>query len=381
MEHSLEMGFSLDNSHSSLDQAIDFLIIGGGVAGLASANRFCDLGFSPVIIEAGSYPSHKVCGEFLSPEVLPLLDSWSIIPRCRIDHVQFFSGHQELNFTLPQVAASHSRYELDAQLVDRARAKGARFLCNTKVESLAPYGNGENSLYRIGLSTGETLLARNILIGSGRVTLQSTSNKLSTPHYFGFKAHFDGIQLNNALQMHALPGAYLGISNVKENVVNVACLARLPRQSGGRTMTAAEHVERILNLPGAERIKKLLAGGTMIHENWMTVFAPEFGKRKTPVWPNAYFIGEAAGAIPPATGDGLGIAITSGVMAADYAAAGDWQGFRNAWKKRYTSRILVGKWLHRLLSKPAFAGGMIRISKVLPSVPRTFFQLTRESQG
>jgi flavin-dependent dehydrogenase len=44
----------------------DYVILGGGVAGLCAARRLIELGIQPLVIEAGSYPSHKVCGEFIS---------------------------------------------------------------------------------------------------------------------------------------------------------------------------------------------------------------------------------------------------------------------------------------------------------------------------
>lgn len=46
-------------------------IIGGGLAGLTSAIHLSKLGFSVVVIEKNSYPKHKVCGEYISNEVLP----------------------------------------------------------------------------------------------------------------------------------------------------------------------------------------------------------------------------------------------------------------------------------------------------------------------
>jgi len=370
------MGLSLDDSHHTLDGVIDFLIIGGGVAGLSAANRLCDLGLSPVVVEAGDYPAHKVCGEFLSPEVLPILADWSIVPPCTIRNVHFFAGKEEFCFQLPEPAGSLSRYELDTLLVKRAEANGARFLCNTKVDSLI-YPEGKIGQHYIAhLSTGRTCRARNIFVGSGRVTSQNDSKVTFKPQFFGFKAHFSGIELQESLQMHALPGAYLGISNVERGIANVACLADV--SSISKTLSPQECVKKVFNLPGATQILEILSRGTMVNDDWMTVFAPAFGKRTMPNWEHAYFVGEAAGTIPPATGDGLGMAITSGVMAANFAVKRDWQGFRDNWNKRYTTRMIVGKFLHRIVTKPAVASWMISASKLFPTIPHTVFYMTRE---
>jgi flavin-dependent dehydrogenase len=38
----------------------DYVIVGGGIAGLCAANQLCDQGITPLVIESGDYPSHKI---------------------------------------------------------------------------------------------------------------------------------------------------------------------------------------------------------------------------------------------------------------------------------------------------------------------------------
>ena len=47
------------------------VIIGGGLAGLTAAIHLCQQGKKVVLFEKNSYTKHKVCGEFISNEVLP----------------------------------------------------------------------------------------------------------------------------------------------------------------------------------------------------------------------------------------------------------------------------------------------------------------------
>ena len=49
----------------------EVLIIGGGLAGLTSAIHLTKMGCKVIVIEKNSYPKHKVCGEYISNEVLP----------------------------------------------------------------------------------------------------------------------------------------------------------------------------------------------------------------------------------------------------------------------------------------------------------------------
>ncbi|RZK61067.1 MAG: FAD-dependent oxidoreductase, partial [Pedobacter sp.] len=49
----------------------EILIIGGGLAGLTASLHLNKLGFDVTLIEKSTYPQHKVCGEYISNEVLP----------------------------------------------------------------------------------------------------------------------------------------------------------------------------------------------------------------------------------------------------------------------------------------------------------------------
>lgn len=55
-------------------QQFDVIIIGGGLAGLTSSIHIAKNNFSVLLIEKNSYPKHKVCGEYVSNEVLPYLE-------------------------------------------------------------------------------------------------------------------------------------------------------------------------------------------------------------------------------------------------------------------------------------------------------------------
>ena len=52
----------------------DVVIIGGGLAGLAGAVHLSKQGLQVILIEKTAYPRHKVCGEYISNEILPYLN-------------------------------------------------------------------------------------------------------------------------------------------------------------------------------------------------------------------------------------------------------------------------------------------------------------------
>ena len=51
------------------------VVLGGGPAGLAAATALVRAGRAVTVHEAGAYPRHRVCGEFLSPDAAPGLAS------------------------------------------------------------------------------------------------------------------------------------------------------------------------------------------------------------------------------------------------------------------------------------------------------------------
>ena len=49
----------------------EIIVIGGGLAGLTAAIHLGLEGRSVLVIEKNEYPNHKVCGEYVSNEVVP----------------------------------------------------------------------------------------------------------------------------------------------------------------------------------------------------------------------------------------------------------------------------------------------------------------------
>jgi flavin-dependent dehydrogenase len=347
----------------------EFIILGGGLAGLAAAIGLAEKGAEPLMLEGGAYPCHKVCGEFLSPNSLPLLEQWNIrpIPIYRT-HLHTPSKSVSMYFQTP--AGSLSHYELDPALAEYARSKGAGILTSTKVEHLIPAGK-ESKYHEIILSSGEHLRATHLIAAIGR--LPQFNLTPSSPRYIGIKAHFSGIDLDNSLEMFSFPGAYLGLSPIENGKCNVACLAQKD------LVLSYPSIDAFIQALGSSnpRLGNYLFQGKNLFPDLMQAKVPEFGLKRIPLWPNAYFIGDAAGTIPPACGNGLTMALAGGLLAANYAFKNDFQGFREVWKKRFSTQILVGKLLHEVMLRPACGNAFISLQRFFPKLAPLFFNLTR----
>lgn len=347
----------------------DYVILGGGIAGLCAARRLVELGVTPLVVEAGDYPCHKVCGEFISPGGLAILNNWGIHPK-PIYQAYLHTFSKSLKFPFPTAAGSLSHWTLDSQLAQEITEKGAILLTRTKVEVLSPATNCKKP-HLLQLSSGEKVFAKHLLIATGRVPgLQS---RPLNPRYMGFKAHFSKIDLNSTLEMFSFPGAYLGLAPVENGWTNLACLATLKRVQKDHSPQSFMQ-DLIQSHP---RLRDLLISGHNLFDGWMEVSIPEFGLRSPPPWPRTYWIGDAAATIPPACGNGLTLALLSGYLAAEFAVRDQAPGFKHEWKKRCASQILFGKGLHSLFLHPLLGNGMMHIVQRVPRLGQTLFSLTR----
>lgn len=349
------------------------VIVGGGVAGLSTANRLVDIGISPLIIEGGDYPAHKTCGEFFSYECLPIVEEWAIPMASQISTSRFFKRDKGFEFQLPISSRSCSRFQFDIALLNRALQKKARILKNTQVISLTPPKNNADN-FVLTLSDGLQILAKNLVMGTGRLIKGADSKPPLPLQYVGFKAHFEGIKIKDAVEIHIFKGGYLGISNIDSTTTNVACLVKkeFVKDDGIHFM---KKLENDLAMP---IYCKHMAQARMIFPHWMEGQLPEFGIRDNPSWDRVFWIGDAAGSIPPVCGEGLAIAVTSGCMAADYLASSNSVQFKAAWLKRYRKRFMLGQQIHQAVLSSWMSTFSMLMCRTIPGLPRMLWTLTRE---
>src|SRR5258706_9152297 len=110
----------------------DMIVMGGGPAGARAAITAVRHSVRVLLLERGSFPRHKVCGEFISAESLHLLHS--LLPSAnarsvlaaapRIKRARIFIGPRILEARITPVAASLARFTLDEMLWQAARQSG-----------------------------------------------------------------------------------------------------------------------------------------------------------------------------------------------------------------------------------------------------------------
>ncbi len=268
-------------------------IIGAGPAGSAAAIAALLQGAHVDLIEKSKFPRHKVCGEFLSPEIVPILERLGVwesfqsqVP-ARIHRMELHFGGKPKIARLPEPAYGLSRYQYDQLLYSRALELGA------------------NPLFEATLDTKPQIRA------TGRRTQGAEAKGKRS---FGFKAHFTG-PAHDAVELYFFHGCYVGINCVENGITNVCGLGpeSLLKQFDFEPDELVHSYPALkARLAPLERAMKWLNAGPLVFQNhWKE--QPE---------PDTYEAGDELSFVDPFTGSGLLSATLTGEFAGSYAARG-----------------------------------------------------------
>jgi len=294
-----------------LNAQYDLVVIGAGPAGCATAIIAGRAGARVALLERGSYPRHKVCGEFVSPEALDLLASLLAEPHKpllaeapRISRSRIFLDGRILQTAISPQAASIARFDLDAALWESARASGVETRERTVVQRVEGAGP-----FDLVTSTGE-LEARAVINASGRWSNLRRSTEAAKPQekWLGLKAHFLESKCEPSVDLFFFDGGYCGVQPVtlrhaRENRVNVCAMVRsdiatsLPQvfSQHGELLERSRHWHQISDAVSTSPL------------NFAT---------PRPLLQGMLLVGDAAGFVDPFVGDGISLALRSGAMAA-----------------------------------------------------------------
>jgi len=146
-------------------------VIGGGLAGLISAILLAKKGKDVSLIEKKTYPFHRVCGEYISNEVLDFLKRERLYPDSLdmplISRFEFSDTHGcAVQIPLDLGGFGVSRYVLDDWLYQQAKDAGVEVRSGLQVSDVE-YEKGVEK-FRLTLSDQTTHEADYVLGRSGK---------------------------------------------------------------------------------------------------------------------------------------------------------------------------------------------------------------------
>ncbi len=263
-------------------------IVGGGLAGLALGVGLRRNEIPVTLHEAGRYPRHRVCGEFISGvseatlEHLGLTDLFADAERHR--QLRWYrEGRLLLETELPEAAWGISRHRLDLRMSEKLRDLGGSIRHGSRLQRESEEGR---------------------VWAAGRVPVRS--------EWVGLKCHLTDFSMDAGLEMHLGSNGYLGLTPVEDGRVNLCGLFQVDRSQKGEW---SELLLKYLEVGGHHELVERIRASHRDEESFLGVAGFELGWQGVDSALGS--IGDAAGMIPPFTGNGMSMALESSELALD----------------------------------------------------------------
>ena len=363
-------------------------IVGAGPAGCAAAITLARAGQRVVMVDRARFPRPKACGDGLTAGALRLLEGLGLDPTpistwMPVEDVCIRSpSGRTVEFPLPrgggQFAAVVPRAELDNALVEQAKAEGAELVegagCRGAVE--------DDDHVALEVDNHGTVRARFAIAADGMWSPTRKFLGLAPNGYRGdwhaFRQYWSGVHpsASRALwvwfEEEILPG-YVWSFPLPDGRANVGFGVRR-----GGPVAVGDMGQLWRELLNRDHIRAVLGDGA----------APETAHRAWPIPARidkvlltagrTMFVGDAAAATDPMSGEGIAQALLTGIGAANAVLAGGSDAHQvMADYRRFVRRELfadhrMARRLGRVLATRPGARGAVRIAGLTPWTRRNF---------
>ncbi|QEM13878.1 NAD(P)/FAD-dependent oxidoreductase [Mucilaginibacter rubeus] len=366
----------------------DVIVIGGGLAGLFNAILLNRAGLQVTVIEKKTYPMHRVCGEYISNEVIPFLSSLDIdlnqLNVARINRLEVTAASgTKLSQKLDLGGFGLSRFTFDNYLYQKAINEGVKVLVGTRVEDIRFI----DEQFEV-VTPGETLTAP-LAIGSfGKRS--NLDQKLKRPFfykrspYLAVKFHLQMDFPQDLIQLNNYKDGYCGVSKTDGDRY---CMCYMAHRDDLRKYGSLQALEEnvIRKNPYLDEIfcnaKFLLDKPEVINEISF--------EKKAPVDNHILMSGDTAGMIAPLCGNGMTMAIHSAKILSEkiitHYTPGNFnsdkranleQDYTQSWNKQFAQRLWLGRQLQRLFGNDNMTAITLNMLSRLPSVAQYLISKT-----
>lgn len=358
-----------------MPEMFDVIIIGGGLAGLSSAIHFSKYNLNILLIEKNSYPKHKVCGEYISNEVLPYLDYLGIdvsdLGAQKINKFELSTPNNKLlKSDLTLGGFSISRYTLDNALYEKAKNSNVQTLQDSVtdvqfLDDVFSVTTKNNNTYKSTLVIGAYGKRSNL-----DITLDRNFIKKKSP-FLAVKMHAKGNFPKDLVALHNFKGGYCGVSKVENDTINLCYITDFDAFKTYKDIDEFQEKVVFKNT----YLKAIFKNSIPVFEQPLTISQISFSN-KNPIENHIIMCGDTAGMIHPLCGNGMSMAIRSAQMASqliiDYlqgkikSRQALEKAYQKSWNREFKTRLNVGHFVAKLFSKNQLAEVLITVLKWFP---------------
>jgi flavin-dependent dehydrogenase len=352
------------------------LILGGGPAGSAAAVSLARAGIEAELIERTEGPHDVVCGGFLGWDALAALERLGLDPAGLgarpIRRLRLISAKRRIEVPLPRLAAGLSRRTLDEALLGAAAEAGAKVRRGSAVRA------ADLAERRVRLDDEDEVEGDALVLATGKHELRGANRPVDiSSRPLGLRTALIprsvlSEALEGVIELHLYEGGYAGLLLQEDGTANL-CL------SASRT--------RLKEAGGIEPLVARLAGelpafsarlGEAEASGWSAVSGVPYGWRALQTAERVYRVGDQAAVIASLAGDGIAIALESGIAAARAIMAGTPAAdFQCEWARRARRPVGLAEMLRRSAEHALGRDAMMGLLGWFPALAPLAARLTR----
>jgi menaquinone-9 beta-reductase len=364
----------------------DIIIIGGGLSGLISARILALHKLSVLVIEKNKYPFHRVCGEYISNEVKPFLESIDCFPSelspTAISQLEITapSGYTHKS-DLGMGGFGISRYAFDLFLKEKATEAGVVVIEGEQVNDVFKH----NNVFTCKTLSHKEFQSTLVIGAQGKRSLMDKQLKRKfiekKSPYIGVKYHVAIASNENTIALHNFENGYCGISKIEDGKF---CLCYLTTRENLRKHGSIPKMEEAILFKNPY-LKKIFTEAKFLYDAPEVINEISFETKSTQD-NDLMFCGDAAGMIAPLCGNGMAMAIHSAKLLSE-SILKHYQPtapnislihveYQQKWNRNFKQRLWIGRTIQKVFVQNIVTEISLRSLSALPFIKRWLIKKT-----